>query len=134
MSEKVDRMIEELKTITLLETSELVEKVQETFGIEAPVNVGNNMMVMPEPTVNNGVTDEKEVEEKTEFNLVLEEFPPDKKISILKVVRSLTGLGLKEVKELVESAPKQIQENLTKEIAEDSKKQLEAVGAKVSLT
>ena len=134
MSEKVDRMIEELKTITLLETSELVEKVQETFGIEAPVNVGNNMMVMPEPTVNNAVTDEKEVEEKTEFNLVLEEFPPDKKISILKVVRSLTGLGLKEVKELVESAPKQIQENLTKEIAEDSKKQLEAAGAKVSLT
>ena len=134
MSEKVDRMIEELKTITLLETSELVEKVQETFGIEAPTNFGNSMMVMPEPTVNNGVTDEKEVEEKTEFNLVLEEFPPDKKISILKVVRSLTGLGLKEVKELVESAPKQIQENLTKEIAEDSKKQLEAVGAKVSLT
>jgi large subunit ribosomal protein L7/L12 len=72
-------------------------------------------------------------EEKTEFNVMLEEVPADKKIAILKVVRSLTGLGLKEAKQLVESAPKQIQEAVTKDTAEDAKKQLEDAGAKVSL-
>jgi large subunit ribosomal protein L7/L12 len=75
----------------------------------------------------------EEVEEKTEFNVVLEAVPADKKIAILKVVRSLTGLGLKEAKEIVESAPKQIQEGLGKDAAEQAKKQLEDVGAKVSL-
>ena len=77
---------------------------------------------------------EEEVEEKTEFNVVLEEFPADKKIAVLKVVRGLTGLGLKEAKELVEAAPKQIQEGLSKDAAEDAKKQIEAAGGKVSLT
>jgi large subunit ribosomal protein L7/L12 len=76
----------------------------------------------------------EEVEEKTEFNVLLEEVPADKKIAILKVVRGLTGLGLKEAKEIVESAPKQIQEGLGKDAAEQAKKQLEEVGAKVSLT
>jgi large subunit ribosomal protein L7/L12 len=85
-------------------------------------------MVMAAPTV------VEEVEEKTEFNVLLEEVPADKKIAILKVVRGLTGLGLKEAKEIVESAPKQIQEGLGKDAAEQAKKQLEEVGAKVSLT
>jgi large subunit ribosomal protein L7/L12 len=76
----------------------------------------------------------EEVEEKTEFNLMLEEVPKDKKIAVLKVVRGLTGLGLKEAKELVESAPKQIQEGLAKDAAEDAKKQIEDAGGKVSLT
>jgi large subunit ribosomal protein L7/L12 len=75
----------------------------------------------------------EEVEEKTEFNLMLDEVPADKKIAILKVVRGLTGLGLKEAKELVESAPKQIQEGLAKDAAEDAKKQIEDAGGKVSL-
>ena len=70
------------------------------------------------------------VEEKTEFNVMLDEVPADKKIAILKVVRALTGLGLKEAKELVESAPKKIQEDA----AEDAKKQIEAAGGKASLT
>ena len=85
-------------------------------------------MVRAAPTV------VEEVEEKTEFNVLLEEVPADKKIAILKVVRGLTGLGLKEAKEIVESAPKQIQEGLGKDAAEQAKKQLEEVGAKVSLT
>jgi hypothetical protein len=75
----------------------------------------------------------EEVEEKTEFNLMLDEVPADKKIAVLKVVRGLTGLGLKEAKELVESAPKQIQEGLAKDAAEDAKKQIEDAGGKVSL-
>ena len=76
----------------------------------------------------------EEVEEKTEFNVMLEEVPADKKIAILKIVRGLTGLGLKEAKTLVESAPKQVQEAVSKDAAEDAKKQLESAGAKVSLT
>ena len=75
----------------------------------------------------------EEVEEKTEFNVMLDEVPADKKIAVLKVVRGLTGLGLKEAKELVESAPKQIKESLPKDAAEDVKSQIEAAGGKASL-
>ncbi len=73
------------------------------------------------------------VEEQTEFNVILENVPADKKIAILKVVRAITGLGLKEAKELVESAPKSIQEGVSKEVGENTKKQLEEVGAKITL-
>ena len=127
MSEKIDQIIEELKTLTLLEASELVTKIEDTFGVDASAASGGTM-VMATPTA------AEEVEEKTEFNVMLEEVPADKKIAILKVVRSLTGLGLKEAKEIVESAPKQIQDALPKDTAEESKKQLEDAGAKVSLT
>jgi large subunit ribosomal protein L7/L12 len=72
-------------------------------------------------------------EEKTEFDVVLTEVPADKKIAILKVVRSLTGLGLKEAKDLVEAAPKAVKEGVPKGDAEDAKKQLEEVGAKVEI-
>ena len=127
MSEKIDQIIEELKTLTLLEASELVSKIEETFGVDASAASGNTMvMAAPAPV--------EEVEEKTEFNVILDEVPADKKIAILKVVRGLTGLGLKEAKELVESAPKQIQDGVGKDTAEDAKKQLEDAGAKVSLT
>ena len=127
MSEKIDQIVEELKTLTLLESSELVTKIEETFGVDASATAGGTM-VMSVPTT------EEEVEEKTEFNVMLDEVPAAKKIAILKVVRGLTGLGLKEAKELVESAPKQIQEGIGKDAAEDSKKQLEDAGAKASLT
>lgn len=127
MSEKIDQIIESLKTLTLLEASELVTKIEDTFGVDASASSGATM-VMAAPAV------VEEVEEKTEFNVLLEEVPADKKIAILKVVRGLTGLGLKEAKEIVESAPKQIQEGLGKDAAEQAKKQLEEVGAKVSLT
>ena len=127
MSEKIDQIIESLKTLTLLEASELVTKIEDTFGVDASASSGATM-VMAAPTV------VEEVEEKTEFNVLLEEVPADKKIAILKVVRGLTGLGLKEAKEIVESAPKQIQEGLGKDAAEDAQKQIEAAGGKVSLT
>jgi len=74
-----------------------------------------------------------EQEEKTEFNLMLDEVPADKKIAVLKVVRALTGLGLKEAKDLVEAAPKQVQENINKEAAETGKKQIEDAGGKASV-
>ena len=127
MSEKIDQIVEDLKTLTLLEASELVSKIEETFGVDASASVGGPAMVMATATA------EEEVEEKTEFNVILEEVPADKKIAILKIVRGLTGLGLKEAKTLVESAPKQVQEAVSKDAAEDAKKQLEGAGAKVSL-
>ena len=127
MSEKINQIVEELKTLTLLEASELVTAIEETFGVDASASAGGGMMMAVAPTA------AEEVEEKTEFNVMLDEVPADKKIAILKVVRSLTGLGLKEAKELVESAPKQVQEGISKEAAEDAKKQIEDAGGKVSL-
>ena len=127
MTEKIDQIVDQLKTLTLFEASELVTKIEETFNVDASASAGPAMM-MAAPSA------DTEVEEKTEFNVILEEVPADKKIAILKIVRTLTGLGLKEAKELVESAPKQVQEALTKETAEDVKKQLEGAGAKISIT
>lgn len=126
MSEKIDQIIEDLKTLTLLEASELVTKIEETFNVDASASVGGTMVMAGPAAV-------EEVEEKTEFNVMLEEVPADKKIAILKIVRGITGLGLKEAKELVESTPKQIQEGVSKETAEDIKKQIEDVGGKVGL-
>ena len=128
MTEKINQIIEDLKTLTLLEASELVTKIEETFGVDASASIGGNM-VMPMT-----VGETAEVDDKTEFNLVLDEVPADKKIAILKVVRSITGLGLKEAKELVESAPKEVQSDLAKDAAEEGKKQIEAAGGKASLT
>ena len=128
MSDKINQIVEELKTLTLLEASELVSKIEETFGVDASASVGGPAMVMAAPGA------AEEVEEKTEFDVMLDEVPADKKIAVLKVVRGLTGLGLKEAKELVESAPKMVQEALGKDAAEDAKKQIEDAGGKVSLT
>jgi large subunit ribosomal protein L7/L12 len=128
MSDKINLIVEELKTLTLLEASELVSQIEETFGVDASAAVGGGAVVMA------AAGGAEEVEEKTEFNVMLDEVPADKKIAVLKVVRGLTGLGLKEAKTLVESAPKLVQEAVAKDAAEDAKKQLEAAGGKVSLT
>ena len=126
MTEKIDQIVDQLKTLTLFEASELVTKIEETFGVDASASSGP-AMVMAAPTA------AAEVEEKTEFNVMLDEVPADKKIAILKVVRSLTGLGLKEAKALVESAPKQVQESIPKDAAEEAQKQIEDAGGKASL-
>jgi large subunit ribosomal protein L7/L12 len=128
MSDKINQIVEELKTLTLLEASELVTAIEETFGVDASASVGGGVMMAAAPAA------AEEAEEKTEFNVMLDEVPADKKIAVLKVVRTLTGLGLKEAKELVESAPKMVQESLSKDAAEDAKKQIEDAGGKVSLT
>ena len=86
MSDRIDQIVEELKTLTLLEASELVSKIEETFGVDASASAGGTMVMAASAAV-------EEVEEKTEFNVMLDEVPADKKIAILKVVRGLTGLG-----------------------------------------
>nr|QVY57998.1 50S ribosomal protein L12 [Betaphycus gelatinus] len=127
---KIENIIEELKSLTLLEAVELVKSIEEVFNVDASSSNNANMMVMQTST-DSEIT--SEVEEKTEFDLILEEVPGSKKIAILKVVRSLTGLGLKEAKDLVESAPKIVKEATSKEDAEQMKNKLEEVGAKVSI-
>jgi len=126
MSEKINQIVEELKTLTLLEASELVSAIEETFGVDASATVGGTVVMA-------AASPAEEVEEKTQFDLSLDEVPADKKIAILKVVRGITGLGLKEAKEVVESAPKIIQEAIAKDAAEDAKKQIEEAGGKASL-
>ncbi|NEQ30433.1 MAG: 50S ribosomal protein L7/L12 [Leptolyngbya sp. SIO4C5] len=135
MSEKTDQILEQLKTLSLLEASELVKQIEEAFGVDASASAGGGMMMMPGMMAGaaGGAAAAEPEEEKTEFDVVLEEVPADKKIAILKVVRALTGLGLKEAKEMVESAPKAIQEAVAKEKAEEAKKQLEDAGAKASI-
>jgi large subunit ribosomal protein L7/L12 len=129
MSAATDEILEKLKSLTLLEASELVKQIEEAFGVSAAAPVGGMMMMAPGAAA----APAEEVEEQTEFDVILEEVPADKKIAVLKVVRALTGLGLKEAKDLVEAAPKAVFEAIAKDKAEDAKKQLEESGAKASV-
>ena len=128
MSTKIDSIIEELKSLSLLEASELVKAIEETFGVSAAAPVGGMMMAAP-----GGAAAVEEVEEKTAFDLVLDEVPADKKIAVLKVVREITGLGLKDAKDLVESAPKTVKEGMAKADAEAAQKQITEAGGKASV-
>lgn len=130
MSATTDDILEKLKGLTLLEAAELVKQIEETFGVSAAAPVGGMMMMAPGA---GAAAPAEQVEEQTEFDVILEDVPADKKIAILKVVRTLTGLGLKEAKDLVEAAPKPVKEGIAKDAAEDAKKQLEEAGAKVSV-
>jgi len=131
MSATTDQILDQLKSLTLLEASELVKQIEEAFGVSAAAPAGGMMMM---PGMGGGAAaPAEEVEEQTEFDVILEEYPADKKIAILKVVRTLTGLGLKEAKDLVEATPKPVKEAVTKDAAEDAKKQLEEAGAKVTV-
>lgn len=129
MSAATDEILEKLKTLTLLEASELVKQIEEAFGVSAAAPAGG-MMMMAAP---GAAAPAEEVEEQTEFDVILEEVPADKKIAVLKAVRELTGLGLKEAKELVESTPKAVKEAIAKEAAEEAKKAIEAAGGKVAI-
>jgi large subunit ribosomal protein L7/L12 len=126
MSAATDQILDQLKTLSLLEASELVKQIEEAFGVSAAAPMGGMMMA---PTA---AAAEPE-EEKTEFDVILEEVPADKKIAVLKVVRTLTGLGLKEAKDLVESTPKAVKEAISKGDAETAKKELEEAGGKVAI-
>ena len=123
MSEKVTAMIEEIKGLTVLELSELVHALEEEFGVSAAA--------MAAPAAGGAAA--AAAEEKTEFDVVLASFDAAAKIKVIKVVREITGLGLKEAKDLVEGAPKMVKEQASKEEAENIKKQLEEAGAKVTL-
>ena len=128
MSTVTDEILEKLKSLTLLDASVLVKQIEEAFGVSAAAPVGGMMMMG-----GGAAAPAEEVEVQTEFSVILEEVPADKKIAILKEVRAITGLGLKEAKDLVEAAPKAVKEAIAKEAAEELKKQLEAVGAKISI-
>merc|ERR1711990_1368402 len=124
MSETVDEIVEKLKTLSLLEASELVKAIEETFDVDASASSGAVMMAGPAA---GGAAEA--AEEKTEFDVVLKEFPAAKKIAVLKVVRAVTGLGLKEAKDMVEGTPCNLKEGIAKAEAEELKKQIEEAGA-----
>jgi large subunit ribosomal protein L7/L12 len=126
MSAATDQILEQLKTLSLLEASELVKQIEEAFGVSAAAPMGGMMMAPAAAAA-------EPEEEKTEFDVILEEVPADKKIAVLKVVRTLTGLGLKEAKDLVESTPKAVKEAISKGDAETAKKELEEAGGKVAI-
>lgn len=129
MSAATDEILEKLKTLSLLEAAELVKQIEEAFGVTAAAPAGGMMMMAP----TGGAAAAEEVEEQTEFDVILDEVPADKKIAVLKIVRELTGLGLKEAKDVVESTPKPIREGVPKEAAEEAKKKLEEAGGKASV-
>ena len=118
-----DEIIDALKEMTLLEASELVKAIEDTFGVSAAA---------PAAVVAAPAAGAAEAEEKTEFDVVLEGFG-DNKIQVIKAVRELTNLGLKEAKEVVEGAPKAVLGGAKKEDAEAAKEKLEAAGAAVTL-
>lgn len=120
-----DDVIEFIKNMSVLELSELVKELEDVFGVSAAAP----MAVAAAPVAGGG---EAAAEEQTEFDVILES-AGDKKIGVIKVVRAITGLGLKEAKELVDGAPKPIKEGVSKEEAEDVKNQLEEAGASVEV-
>ncbi|MEH2148927.1 50S ribosomal protein L7/L12 [Nostoc sp.] len=128
MSAATDNILEQLKGLSLLEASELVKQIEEAFGVSAAAPVG---VAFAAPGV--GAAPAEEVVEQTEFEVILESVPADKKIAVLKIVRELTGLGLKEAKDLVEAAPKAVKEGIAKDAAEDAKKRIEEAGGKVTI-
>nr|AYR05790.1 ribosomal protein L12 [Lithothamnion sp.] len=128
MTTKINSIIKDLKSLTLLEAAELIKEIEDTFGVDASVSNIGMQAIDPSPSLSSAPSD---AEEQTEFDVYLENVPTAKKIAILKVVRSLTGLGLKEAKDLVESAPKSLKEAISKEDADDIKKKLEEAGATV---
>ena len=120
MSEKLQKICEELSTLTAMEVAELTKILETTWGVSAAVAVA-------------GPAAAAVVEEQTEFTVSLE-VVGDNKINVIKEIRAITGLGLKEAKDLVDGAPKNVKENVSKEEAESIKTKLEAVGAKVKLS
>ena len=123
---KVAEVIEIMKGLTALELVELKKGIEETFDVSAAAAAPVMMM-------GGGGAAEEAVEEKTEFDAILTEVPADKKITILKAVREITGLGLKEAKDLVEAAPKAIKTAVSKADAEAIKTQIEGIGGKVEI-
>ena len=127
MSEKLTIIIEQLKNLTLLEAADLVKEIEKTFGIDTSISTSSSPAIIS--TAATPVVEA--VEEKTSFEITLSEVPADKKIAILKIVRTITGLGLKESKDIVDNVPKVLKEAVTKEESEKIKKELEEAGGKV---
>ena len=123
-SEKIIAIVEEIKALTILELNDLVKAVEEEFGVSAAAPVGVVAV--------GGAAAPAAAEEKTEFDVILTGFG-DKKLGVIKAIREITGLGLKEAKDMVEGCPKPVKEGCSKEEAEALKKQLEEAGASVEV-
>ncbi|MEI7633944.1 MAG: 50S ribosomal protein L7/L12 [bacterium] len=122
----IDQIIERIDTMTILEVNELVKKIEDRYGVSAaPVAIAAAAGAAGAPAA--------AVEEQTEFTVILKEYPADKKIGIIKEVRAITGLGLKEAKDLVEAAPKEVVKDVNKDDAAKFKKQLDGAGAVVEV-
>ena len=122
-SEKITQILEEVKALTILELADLVKALEEEFGVSAaPVAVAGAAVAAAAPAA----------EEKTEFDVILKAFG-DKKLDVIKAIRNITGLGLKEAKDMVEGAPKTVKEGVTKEEAEKVAEELKAAGAEVEI-
>ena len=128
MSEKLDKLYQELSGLTVLEISELVKLLEDKWGVSAAAA----MPAFAMPAAGGAAAAAEPVEEKTEFDVILADAGAQK-INVIKEVRAITGLGLKEAKDLVEAAPKPIKEAVSKAEAEEIKKKIEAAGAKVEV-
>ncbi len=125
----LDKLVDELSNLTVLEAAELSKMLEEKWGVSAAAAAP---MAMAMPAAAGGDAGAAAAEEKTDFDVILASVG-DKKINVIKEVRGITGLGLKEAKDLVESAPKAIKEGATKDEAEEMKKKLEEAGATIEL-
>lgn len=126
-SEKITKLIDEVKNLTVLELSELVKALEEEFGVSAAAP-----MAFAAAPAAGGAAAAPEVEEKTEFDVILKEIGAEK-IKVIKVVREVTGLGLKEAKDVVDNAPKPVKENISKEEAQSIEAKFKEVGATVEI-
>ncbi len=124
-----DQILDAIASMTVLEVSELVKAMEEKFGVSAAAPVA----MAAAPAAGGGAAAAEAAEEKTEFTVVLKSFDDAKKIPVIKEVRAITGLGLKEAKELVEAGNKTVKENVSKEESAKIKQQLEAAGAVVEI-
>ena len=131
MSQNTTEIIEKLKSLTLLEAAELVSQIEETFGVDASAAVSAGaVMAMPGAA---GAEAGEAAEEKTSFEVIIEDVPDAKRVAVLKVIRGLTSLGLREAKELTTGLPKTLNDSASKEAAEEAKQKLEEAGAKVKI-
>lgn len=130
MSKTTDEILEKLKTISLFEAQELITQIEETFGVDASTPVAGAGVTTIDPSAQVG----EAAEEKTTFDVILESVASDKRVAVLKTIRNLTSLGLKEAKDFTASLPKAVKESVSKEEAETAKQQLEESGGQVKIT
>ena len=128
MSQTTQEIIEKLKGITLFEATELVAEIENTFKVDATLTSSG-----PGTISSDGAASPQAEEEKTEFDVVLEDIASDKRVAVLKVIRNITSLGLKEAKDFTSSLPKAVKESISKEEADTAQQQLEQAGATVKI-